>query len=171
MSIKMTSITWAGPRCVQELGTFLAPQNRIQGRCVYQELEGSVENVPRRPRLPRVASRAGGCSSWRAGPSWPRWPPGCGRWSRRACTRPPCSGSGSATPRRPGRAAGWRTARARPSPSATGWTPSPTTPGTRRCAPPCSQAGGDPEHLDSDDSTVNVQLFFQRLRAERVWLV
>ena len=30
----MTSITWAGPRCVQELGTFLAPQNRIQGRCV-----------------------------------------------------------------------------------------------------------------------------------------
>ena len=31
----MTSITWAGPRCVQELGTFLAPQNRIQGRCEY----------------------------------------------------------------------------------------------------------------------------------------
>ena len=31
----MTSITWAGPRCVQELGTILAPQNRIQGRCVY----------------------------------------------------------------------------------------------------------------------------------------
>ena len=30
----MTTITWAGPRCVQELGTFLAPQNRIQGRCV-----------------------------------------------------------------------------------------------------------------------------------------
>ena len=30
----MTSITWAGPSCVQELGTFLAPQNRIQGRCV-----------------------------------------------------------------------------------------------------------------------------------------
>ena len=29
----MTSITWAGPSCVQELGTFLAPQNRIQGRC------------------------------------------------------------------------------------------------------------------------------------------
>ena len=26
-------ITWAGPRCVQELATFLAPQNRIQGRC------------------------------------------------------------------------------------------------------------------------------------------
>ena len=33
-SIIMTSITWAGPRCVQELGKFLAPQNRIQGRCV-----------------------------------------------------------------------------------------------------------------------------------------
>ena len=29
----MTSITWAGPRCVQELATILAPQNRIQGRC------------------------------------------------------------------------------------------------------------------------------------------
>ena len=35
MSIIMTSITWAGPSCVQELGTFLAPQNRIQGRCEY----------------------------------------------------------------------------------------------------------------------------------------
>ena len=33
-SIIMTSITWAGPRCVQELGTFLGPQNRTQGRCV-----------------------------------------------------------------------------------------------------------------------------------------
>ena len=30
----MTSITWAGPRCVQELATILAPQNRIQGFCV-----------------------------------------------------------------------------------------------------------------------------------------
>ena len=30
----MTSITWAGPSCVQELGTFLAPQNRTQARCV-----------------------------------------------------------------------------------------------------------------------------------------
>ena len=29
----MTSITWAGPRCVQELATILAPQNRVQGRC------------------------------------------------------------------------------------------------------------------------------------------
>ena len=27
------SITWAGPRCVQELATFLGPQNRTQGRC------------------------------------------------------------------------------------------------------------------------------------------
>ena len=32
-SIIMTSITWAGPRCVQELATFLGPQNRTQGRC------------------------------------------------------------------------------------------------------------------------------------------
>ena len=31
--IIMTSITWAGPRCVQELATILAPRNRIQGRC------------------------------------------------------------------------------------------------------------------------------------------
>ena len=29
----MTSITWAGPRCVQELATILKPQNRIQGHC------------------------------------------------------------------------------------------------------------------------------------------
>ena len=32
--IIMTSITWAGPRCVQEPGAILAPQNRIQGRSV-----------------------------------------------------------------------------------------------------------------------------------------
>ena len=30
----MTSITWTGPRCVQEQGTILAPQNRIKGHCV-----------------------------------------------------------------------------------------------------------------------------------------
>ena len=29
----MTSITWAGPRCVQEPAAILAPQNRTQGRC------------------------------------------------------------------------------------------------------------------------------------------
>ena len=29
----MTSITWAGPRCVQEAAAILAPQNRTQGRC------------------------------------------------------------------------------------------------------------------------------------------
>ena len=34
ISIKMTSITWAGPRCVQDLGTIFGPQNRTQGRCV-----------------------------------------------------------------------------------------------------------------------------------------
>ena len=32
----MTSITWAGPRCVQEAATFLGPQNRTQGRCEYK---------------------------------------------------------------------------------------------------------------------------------------
>ena len=31
----MTSITWAGSRCVQELTTILAPQNRTQGSCEY----------------------------------------------------------------------------------------------------------------------------------------
>ena len=31
--IIMTSITWAGPRCVQEAAAILGPQNRIQGRC------------------------------------------------------------------------------------------------------------------------------------------
>ena len=29
----MTSITWEGPRYVQELGTFLGPENRTQRRC------------------------------------------------------------------------------------------------------------------------------------------
>ena len=29
----MTSITWAGPRYVQELATILGPQNRTQGSC------------------------------------------------------------------------------------------------------------------------------------------
>ena len=29
----MTSITWAGHRCVQEPAAILAPQNRTQGRC------------------------------------------------------------------------------------------------------------------------------------------
>ena len=30
----MTSITWVGPRCVQEAAAILGPQNRTQGRCV-----------------------------------------------------------------------------------------------------------------------------------------
>ena len=30
----MTSITWAGPRCVQEPAAILAPHNLTQGRCV-----------------------------------------------------------------------------------------------------------------------------------------
>ena len=33
-SIIITSITWAGPRCVQEAAAILGPQNRTQGRCV-----------------------------------------------------------------------------------------------------------------------------------------
>ena len=36
MLAPITSITWAGPRCEQELATILAPQNRIQGRCEHQ---------------------------------------------------------------------------------------------------------------------------------------
>ena len=32
-SIIITSITWAGPRGVQEAAAILGPQNRIQGRC------------------------------------------------------------------------------------------------------------------------------------------
>ena len=32
----MTSITWAGPRCVQGLAAILGPQNRTQGRCDYE---------------------------------------------------------------------------------------------------------------------------------------
>ena len=31
----MTSITWAGPRCVQQLGAFLGPENRTQRRSAY----------------------------------------------------------------------------------------------------------------------------------------
>ena len=43
-SIIMTSITWAGPRCVQELATMLTPQNPVQGRCV-------VFSHPKIPKL------------------------------------------------------------------------------------------------------------------------
>ena len=41
----MTSITWAGPRCVQEAATFLGPQNRTQGRCemVFLSISISME--------------------------------------------------------------------------------------------------------------------------------
>ena len=34
--IIMTSITWAGPRCVQEAAAILGSQNRTQGRCELQ---------------------------------------------------------------------------------------------------------------------------------------
>ena len=34
-SIIITSITWAGTRCVQEAAAILGPQNRTQGRCEY----------------------------------------------------------------------------------------------------------------------------------------
>ena len=35
-------MTWAGPRCVQELATFLGPQNRTQGRCDQQYCEAQA---------------------------------------------------------------------------------------------------------------------------------
>ena len=43
----MTSITWAGPRCVQEPAAILAPQNRIQGRCEHYNIRhrGSARHV------------------------------------------------------------------------------------------------------------------------------
>ena len=40
----MISITWADPRCVQELTTILGPQNRTQGSC---ELESSGKDHSR----------------------------------------------------------------------------------------------------------------------------
>ena len=47
----MTSITWAGPRCVQELATFLGPQNRTQGRCGQNLIsEPSIQNLLHRYR-------------------------------------------------------------------------------------------------------------------------
>ena len=45
----MTSITWAGPRCVQELATFLGPQNRTLGRC-----DGLIVAPHHRPASSRV---------------------------------------------------------------------------------------------------------------------
>ena len=38
----MTSITWAGPRCVQEAAAILGPQNRIQGRCAPKQAHCSL---------------------------------------------------------------------------------------------------------------------------------
>ena len=38
----MASITWAGPRCVQELAAILGSQNRIQGRCEMKSLQGAI---------------------------------------------------------------------------------------------------------------------------------
>ena len=47
-SIIMTSITWAGPRYVQELGTFSGSQNRTQRGCVplFRDVRMPV-NIPR----------------------------------------------------------------------------------------------------------------------------
>ena len=42
----MTSITWAGPRCVQELGAFLGSQNRTQRGC---ELFSAECGAPLKP--------------------------------------------------------------------------------------------------------------------------
>ena len=39
----MTSITWAGPRCVQGLAAILGPQNRTQGRCDIYLITGIAE--------------------------------------------------------------------------------------------------------------------------------
>ena len=55
MSIIMTSITWAGPSCVQEPATILAPQNRTQGRCeVWRDTLPAVtlSSPPARCRCP-----------------------------------------------------------------------------------------------------------------------
>ena len=41
----MTSITWAGPRCVQEAAAILGSQNRTQGRCelyLYNQTDDGV---------------------------------------------------------------------------------------------------------------------------------
>ena len=44
----MTSITWAGLRCVQEPADILAPQNRTQGRCaLYWDLTSPDSEVSR----------------------------------------------------------------------------------------------------------------------------
>ena len=47
----MTSISCTGPRCVQELATILAPQNRIQGRCVFKSYTLTILH-PSNPTLP-----------------------------------------------------------------------------------------------------------------------
>ena len=41
-------MTWAGPRYVQELATFLGPQNRTQGRCVvnYSNIILKIDRYP-----------------------------------------------------------------------------------------------------------------------------
>ena len=44
----MTSITWAGPRCGQELATILAHQNRIQGRCDIQTFWDKTRQILKR---------------------------------------------------------------------------------------------------------------------------
>ena len=43
--IIMTSITWAGPRCVQEAAAILGPQNRTQRRCEWLILR-AASNFP-----------------------------------------------------------------------------------------------------------------------------
>ena len=43
ISIIITSITWAGPRCVQEMGNILGPQNRTHVRCVLYNVKLSVK--------------------------------------------------------------------------------------------------------------------------------
>ena len=43
----MTSITWAGPRCVQGLAAILGPQNHTQGRCDTEQIPMILTLVPR----------------------------------------------------------------------------------------------------------------------------
>ena len=58
--IIMTSITWAGPKCVQEAAAILGPQNRIQGRCVQYRCQNCWTLSLRLPSPGRMKQSAGG---------------------------------------------------------------------------------------------------------------
>ena len=71
-SIIITSITWAGPRCVQELGTFLGPENRTQRRCEVHTIFGDLFtlrqlirfSVWRSPSIPALSSTGEDGTAW-----------------------------------------------------------------------------------------------------------